>query len=313
MSTFGSIASSFLTSPIASIGQVYNALTADEGVKEQQVQDSVVGIRLEQNREHRDTQEDYYQAIVHFHATPAENPGFLTHLAAGGNQSITSVSTQSFFSVYDGHGGDEVAEFLHQHLHTALLANLPPVEQSLPTSLPNAPATPVRSSSVAPPLAPPSGAPPPPRSPTRLPPGSPLARSSSLSIDEASNVTVESTAGADALEAESGLGGGEDCEGQSAITEILRAVYTEVDNKIAAVSEEDEESEFAADSGSTAATCVIRTEGGRTVLYCANVGDSRVVLCRNGAPVRLTKDHRARDPEEVARIKGEGGFVFNGR
>jgi len=49
------------------------------------------------------------------------------------------------------------------------------------------------------------------------------------------------------------------------------------------------------------------------VLYCANVGDSRIVLCRNSSPVRLTLDHRCADPSEVKRIKDSGGFVFNRR
>ena len=34
----------------------------------------------------------------------------------------------------------------------------------------------------------------------------------------------------------------------------------------------------------------------------ANVGDTRAVLCRDGKPVRLTRDHRGSDEEEVKRL-----------
>ncbi|GBG24084.1 Protein phosphatase 2C-like 1 [Hondaea fermentalgiana] len=68
-------------------------------------------------------------------------------------------------------------------------------------------------------------------------------------------------------------------------------------------------------SGSTAATCLVREEEelGR-VLYCANVGDSRAVLCRQGGTAeRLTYDHKASDPVEMKRIEDAGGFILRKR
>ena len=62
-------------------------------------------------------------------------------------------------------------------------------------------------------------------------------------------------------------------------------------------------------SGSTA-VCAFVT---RDKIYTANLGDSRAVLCRGGAPVMVTKDHTAADPEELQRIKDAGGFVLYGR
>mmetsp|Transcript_96 Transcript_96/g.143 ORF Transcript_96/g.143 Transcript_96/m.143 type:complete len:252 (+) Transcript_96:247-1002(+) len=73
-------------------------------------------------------------------------------------------------------------------------------------------------------------------------------------------------------------------------------------------------------SGSTAASCLIRTEECgdanelRRVCYCANVGDTRAVLCRRGGTAqRLTFDHKASDPSEIKRIEEAGGFILRKR
>ncbi|KAL0581878.1 hypothetical protein V5O48_000107 [Marasmius crinis-equi] len=55
------------------------------------------------------------------------------------------------------------------------------------------------------------------------------------------------------------------------------------------------------------------TPKARRVLYCANAGDARAVLCRNGTATRLTQDHKATDETEKARIRGAGGIVLRGR
>ncbi|KAL5528078.1 MGPP2CL-1 [Sanghuangporus sanghuang] len=51
----------------------------------------------------------------------------------------------------------------------------------------------------------------------------------------------------------------------------------------------------------------------RRVLYTANVGDARAVLCRSGRAVRLTYDHKGSDKQEAKRIMDSGGFVMSGR
>jgi protein phosphatase PTC1 len=45
----------------------------------------------------------------------------------------------------------------------------------------------------------------------------------------------------------------------------------------------------------------------------ANVGDSRVVLCRDGVAKRLTIDHRPNDIDEIRRVKDAGGTIVNNR
>lgn len=66
-------------------------------------------------------------------------------------------------------------------------------------------------------------------------------------------------------------------------------------------------------SGSTAVVCIVRSVGPKKYLYTANCGDARAVLCRNGRAQRLSKDHKATDAEEVARIEAVGGFVLRSR
>jgi len=67
-------------------------------------------------------------------------------------------------------------------------------------------------------------------------------------------------------------------------------------------------------SGTTTISALLRVEeDGRKVLYTANCGDARAVLCRNGKAIRLSLDHKASDEEEIKRIQKAGGFVVMNR
>jgi len=66
--------------------------------------------------------------------------------------------------------------------------------------------------------------------------------------------------------------------------------------------------------GSTATTVLLHRESAdtpRPVLFVANVGDSRVVLCRGGRAQRLTEDHKPDRRDERQRIEALGGCVHN--
>ena len=70
-------------------------------------------------------------------------------------------------------------------------------------------------------------------------------------------------------------------------------------------------------SGSTCpsagATCSSFLMVGRR-LFCANVGDSRVVLCRNrGRAVEMTSDHKPTREDEAKRVKDAGGVILHRR
>ena len=61
------------------------------------------------------------------------------------------------------------------------------------------------------------------------------------------------------------------------------------------------------------ATIAVPPVDARRVLYSANAGDARGVLCRAGKAVRLTYDHKGSDRQEAKRITDAGGFVMSGR
>ncbi|KAK7737021.1 mgpp2cl-1, protein phosphatase 2C-like protein 1 [Cytospora paraplurivora] len=49
------------------------------------------------------------------------------------------------------------------------------------------------------------------------------------------------------------------------------------------------------------------------VLYTANVGDARIILCRGGKALRLSYDHKGSDENEGKRITNSGGLILNNR
>ena len=65
--------------------------------------------------------------------------------------------------------------------------------------------------------------------------------------------------------------------------------------------------------GATGVTITIPPVTSRRMLYTANAGDARAVLCRNGKAIRLTYDHKGSDKREAKRITDAGGFVMSGR
>jgi len=67
-------------------------------------------------------------------------------------------------------------------------------------------------------------------------------------------------------------------------------------------------------AGACSVTCFIRQkDNGKRTIYCANAGDSRAVLCRDGKADCLTIDHKATNSDEAARVESVGGFIKNER
>ena len=94
-------------------------------------------------------------------------------------------------------------------------------------------------------------------------------------------------------------------KGDRSVEECLRAAFLYTDLSCHATGEQA--------SGSTSVVCIVRRAGGARCVYTANCGDARAVLCHGGGAVRLSKDHKATDAAERARIEAGGGFVVRKR
>jgi len=88
---------------------------------------------------------------------------------------------------------------------------------------------------------------------------------------------------------------------------------------VAKAAEEASKSDEKAESSSTLAApeaAHARLKGSASrqrVLYTANVGDARIILCRSGKALRLSYDHKGSDENEGKRISNAGGLILNNR
>lgn len=122
-----------------------------------------------------------------------------------------------------------------------------------------------------------------------------------------SQMFAERDALRNAIESSRGVRGGHSEQSEDATSELMRRIlktaYLRTDKEFISP-------KSAPQSGSTAATVILM---GRR-LFVANVGDSRVVLCRGGGQcVELTSDHKPSRPDEAARVRAAGGFILHKR
>ena len=86
------------------------------------------------------------------------------------------------------------------------------------------------------------------------------------------------------------------------VVKTLRDAFLKTDYQFLATSPDSEH-------GSTATAVLVM--GNR--LFCANVGDSRTILCRNFVPIALSHDHKPTRADEAKRIKDAGGHIISNR
>ncbi|KAL9935300.1 hypothetical protein V8E36_005648 [Tilletia maclaganii] len=197
------------------------------------------------------------------------------------------VHGQGFFSVFDGHAGKQAAEFCGAHFHEYLLKTIvenpsSPVPDILNATFQNVD-----------------------------------RRLSELAKEQGSSSGCTAVTAFLRLETEDGKPAGAPETGGV----VPSSISTKPESAPAEASSEEpkratEASSSSKESGATkAADGLVEVQGKniRRVLYTANVGDARAVLCRGGKAVRLTYDHKGQDAQETKRIQDAGGFVMNNR
>jgi serine/threonine protein phosphatase PrpC len=171
---------------------------------------------------YRQTMEDACTIVQHLNIAPLCMP---------------TLSPQSFFGVFDGHGGTHASQYLAQSLHVNVAHGL---------------------------------------------------------LDETDNIykVIDECAPHSIF----------DSHFSSACAELDRVVLSSLRESFLKTDAEFIHSSPCPQHGSTATTALIL---GRR-LYCANVGDSRTMICRNFTPILMSEDHKPYREDEAKRIKDAG-------
>jgi serine/threonine protein phosphatase PrpC len=96
----------------------------------------------------------------------------------------------------------------------------------------------------------------------------------------------------------------ETCLAGDIFYDTLMKAYYELDNRYLSINSKSSQT-----CGAAVASVLIVGN----ILYCANLGDCRAVLCRNNRAVNLSKDQKASDEAECHRVMTEGGLIVGGR
>lgn len=263
-----------------------------------------VGVTEDKNKKCRRTMEDTHAYLYNFLSTPAPTIGAETDSPSSSKRSLgprepdelTYSSSQSshvvetdngYFAIFDGHAGTFAADWCGKKLHVLL--------EDMIRKHPN---TPVPE----------------------------LLDSTFTSVDQQLETLPLKNSGCTAICAvlrwEDRIPNSQSATGSTAIAPAaaaaVRAVNAENSNSGSAPepSQNLTPEAKAVVSSSTTSTAIPKlqeTASRQRVLYTANVGDARIVLCRNGKALRLSYDHKGSDENEGKRISNAGGLILNNR
>lgn len=254
-----------------------------------------VGVTEDKNKKCRRTMEDTHAYLYNFLSTPAPSLG-LDGESTGGlgvkddgdpaNNSHVVETDNGYFAVFDGHAGTFAADWCGKKLHVLL--------EEMIRKYPN---TPVPE----------------------------LLDQTFTNVDQQLEKLPVKNSGCTAITAvlrwEDRIPNAQSTTGSSAIAPAavaaVKAASDSVANSHAADGSPKSSLHVKSAVSTTNATSVVpKLQDSATrqrVLYTANVGDARIVLCRNGKALRLSYDHKGSDENEGKRISNAGGLILNNR
>ena len=261
-----------------------------------------VGVTEDKNKKCRRTMEDTHAYLYNFLSTPAPNITSDTESTSSGKKSETSKEGQEsssslssnqhvvetdngYFAIFDGHAGTFAADWCGKKLHVLL-------EESIRRN----PNTPIPE----------------------------LLDQTFTNVDQQLDKLPLKNSGCTAITAvlrwEDRIPNSQSATGSTAIAPAaIAAVKAASESSLSKETKPEEPltpSAKAAIPGLVSSTPMPKLQSSATrqrVLYTANVGDARIVLCRNGKALRLSYDHKGSDENEGKRISNAGGLILNNR
>lgn len=251
-----------------------------------------VGVTEDKNKKCRRTMEDTHSYLYNFLGTPAPvlpSDNSLKSKKSAEDRNLTLQMTNTaqhvvetdngYFAIFDGHAGTFAAEWCGKKLHVVL--------EDLMRKNPNTPVPELLDQTFT---------------------------SADNQLEKLPLKNSGCTAICAVLRWEDRVPTANSATGSQAIAALAAQAA-----KDAEASEAKEDKDHTPRSNSTAEAAAQAIQAAKQkatrqrVLYTANVGDARIVLCRNGKALRLSYDHKGMDENEGRRISKAGGLILNNR
>lgn len=280
--------------PLQKLGKMDPALSVPQGSLNNSAGESLptprssfrVGVTEDRNRKCRRTMEDTHAYLYNFLGTPApsaqleasspesKDSGESPDNPTDSDDSTHVVETDNgYFAIFDGHAGTFAAEWCGKKLHLIL--------EDIMRKNPN---TPVPE----------------------------LLDQTFTSVDQQLEKLPLKNSGCTAVAAvlrwEDRVPSSQSATGSTAIAPAAASSQSEAEPENV-----ETPTQATLNAGSNALPKLQENATRQRVLYTANVGDARIVLCRNGKALRLSYDHKGSDENEGKRIANAGGLILNNR
>lgn len=253
-----------------------------------------VGVTEDKNKKCRRTMEDTHAYLYNFLSTPAPDLDPPSYEESASKDAVVNLAENShvvetdngYFAVFDGHAGTFAADWCGKKLHVLL--------EDMIRKYPNTP----------------------------IPE---LLDQTFTSVDQQLEKLPLKNSGCTAITAvlrwEDRIPNAQSATGSSAIAPaaaaaIKAASESAVGNNGADASPKSAPQGKSINSSTNPSAMIPKLQDSASrqrVLYTANVGDARIVLCRNGKGLRLSYDHKGSDENEGKRISNAGGLILNNR